>query len=136
MKEELGIGELAARSGRSIHTLRYYERVGLMPFVLRDAGRRRRYNAQHVEWLFFLERLQRTGMSLADMQHYTALVIQGKRTIAKRVALLKQHMERVDQQMAELGNSRRLLAAKIDFYDEWHSSGRYPGNAWLDAWRA
>ena len=135
MKEELGIGDLAARSGRSIHTLRYYESVGLIPFVVRDAGGRRRYNAQHVEWLFFLERLQRTGMTLAEMQQYTALVSQGKKTMARRVALLKRHMERIDQQMEELSNSRRLLAAKIDFYDEWSSSGSYPGNGWLDAYR-
>lgn len=133
MKEELGIGELAARSGRSIHTLRYYESVGLIPFVARDAGGRRRYNLQHLEWLFFLERLQRTGMTLAEMQQYTALVSEGKKTMARRVALLKKHMERIDQQMTELANSRRLLCAKIDFYNEWSSSGSYPGNGWLDA---
>lgn len=135
MKGELGIGELAARSGRSIYTLRYYESVGLIPFVVRDAGGRRRYNAQHVEWLFFLERLQRTGMTLADMQQYAALVSQGKKTMARRVALLKRHLERTDQQLSELANSRRLLAAKIDFYDEWKTSGTYPGNGWLDAYR-
>jgi len=135
MKEELGIGELAARSGRSIHTLRYYESVGLIPFVARDAGGRRRYNARHVEWLFFLERLKRTGMTLADMQQYAGLVSQGKKTMTERVALLKRHLERVDQQMTELANSRRLLLSKIDFYGEWKSTGKYPGNAWLDSYR-
>jgi DNA-binding transcriptional MerR regulator len=135
MKESLGIGELAARSGRSIHTLRYYESVGLIPFVVRDAGGRRRYNAQHVEWLFFLERLKCTGMTLAEMQQYTALVSQGKKTMTQRVTLLKLHLARVDQQMTELANSRRLLVAKIDFYGEWKATGTYPGNGWLDAYR-
>lgn len=135
MKESLGIGELAARSGRSIHTLRYYESVGLIPFVVRDAGGRRRYNAQHVEWLFFLERLQRTGMTLADMQQYTALVSKGKKTMPQRVALLRRHLEQVDRQMTELANSRRLLVAKIDFYGEWKSTGKYPGNGWLDSYQ-
>jgi DNA-binding transcriptional MerR regulator len=135
MKEELGIGELSTRSGRSIHTLRYYESVGLIPFVLRNASGRRRYNAQHVEWLFFLERLQRTGMTLAEMRQYAALVSRGKKTMAQRVALLQRHLERVDKQMTELANSRRLLVAKIDFYGEWKTTGAYPGNGWIDAYR-
>jgi DNA-binding transcriptional MerR regulator len=135
MKDFIGIGELAARSGRTVHTLRYYESVGLIPFVVRDAGGRRRYKAQHVEWLFFLERLQLTGMALVDMRQYTALVGQGTKTIQRRIALLKRHMDRIDQQMAELANSRSLLVAKIAFYDEWKSSGKYPGNGWLDAYR-
>lgn len=135
MKEQLGIGELSARSGRSIHTLRYYESVGLIPFVVRDANGRRRYNAQHVEWLFFLERLQRTGMTLAEMQQYAALVSRGKKSMAQRVVLLQRHLERVDKQMTELANSRRLLVAKIDFYDEWKATGTYPGNGWIDAYR-
>lgn len=136
MKATMRIGELAAQSGRSIHTLRYYEEVGLIPFVLRDAGGRRRYNTQHVEWLFFLARLQSTGMTLADMQQYTALVSQGKHTIAARVALLQQHMAQLDGRMLELARSRKLIAAKLDFYEDWEHSGRYPGSGWLEVYEA
>lgn len=130
MAEHIGIGELARRSGRSIHTLRYYESIGLMPMVVRDAGQRRRYHAHHVDWLMFLERLKATGMTLADMQHYAALVAKGKQTLGERVAVLSKHLLRIDEEMAELKRSRALLLSKIAFYEEWQSSGRFPKTWW------
>lgn len=133
MVEQLGIGELSARSGRSVHALRYYESLGLIPFVGRDAGGRRRYNAQHVDWLHFLDRLKRTGMTLAQMQQYARLVSGGKATLDERIALLDQHLARVDQQLRELGDNRGLLVAKIDFYQAWRTTGRYPANWSFDA---
>ena len=132
MPDYLGIGELAERSGRSIHTLRYYESIGLMPFVVRDAGGRRRYNTQHVDWLAFLDRLKRTGMTLAQMQEYAQLVSRGKHTLQERIALLDRHLGRVDRELLDLANSRKLLAAKIGFYQEWTATGKYPKTWWLD----
>lgn len=131
MTEHLRIGELAQRTGKSIHALRYYESIGLLPFVGRDAGGRRRYDGQHVEWLFLLERLKRTGMSLAQMQEYATLVSQGKDTIDKRVELLEEHLRVIDRQMEELAHSRELLLAKLDFYRNWKSSGKRPLMPWL-----
>ncbi len=126
MSEYLRIGELAARTGKSIHTLRYYESIGLMPFVRRDAGGRREYDAQHIEWVLFLERLQSTGMTLSQMQRYSLLVSKGKETLDERVELLKLHLQRIDQQMTDLAKSRALLIAKMDFYRDWKSSGKRP----------
>jgi DNA-binding transcriptional MerR regulator len=131
MTEHIGIGELARRSGRSIHTLRYYESIGLMPMVVRDAGQRRRYHAHHVDWLMFLERLKATGMTLADMQRYAALVASGKQTLGERVAVLSAHLQRIDHEMAELKRSRKLLLSKIAFYEEWQSTGRFPKTWWV-----
>jgi DNA-binding transcriptional MerR regulator len=131
MTEHLRIGELAQRTGKSIHALRYYESIGLIPFVGRDAGGRRRYDAQHVEWLFLLERLQRTGMSLAQMQEYAGLVSRGKDTIDQRVALLEVHLRVIERQLEELARSRELLLAKLDFYRDWKSSGRRPLTPWM-----
>lgn len=133
MPEYLRIGELARRTGKSIHALRYYESIGLMPFVNRDALGRRRYETQHVEWLLFLERLQRTGMTLAQMQQYAALVSRGRQTLDERVALLEHHLASIDSQMQELANSRKLLIAKLDFYRDWKSSGKRPAQWWPDA---
>lgn len=133
MADTLAIGELAQRSGRSIHALRYYESIGLMPFVVRDAGGRRRYNAQHVDWLAFLDRLKRTGMTLAQMQEYAQLVNRGKQTLQERIALLDRHLGRVDRELQDLANSRKLLAAKIGFYQQWKTTGKYPKTWWLDA---
>lgn len=132
MSEHLRISELAERTGKSIHALRYYESIGLMPFVGRDAGGRRQYDVQHVQWLLFLERLQRTGMTLSQMQEYAALVSRGKQTLDERVELLEQHLKRIDQQMKELAGSRKLLVAKLDFYRDWKSSGKRPGQWWVE----
>ena len=130
MPEHLRIGELAERTGKSIHALRYYEQVGLIPFVERDDGGRRRYNVQHVEWLLFLDRLQRTGMTLSQMQKYAELVTRGRQTLDARVELLQAHLAEIDRQMEELAGSRALLIAKLDFYRDWKSSGKRPGAQW------
>ncbi|OGB26927.1 MAG: hypothetical protein A3I66_21060 [Burkholderiales bacterium RIFCSPLOWO2_02_FULL_57_36] len=133
MSEHLGIGELSVRTGRSIHALRYYESMGLIPFVTRDPGGRRRYSEQHVEWLLFLDRLKRTGMTLSQMQEYATLVSRGKQTLTERIELLHAHLERIDQQMLELASSRELLIAKIGFYDDWKSTGKRPKSWWVDS---
>jgi DNA-binding transcriptional MerR regulator len=130
MSDYLRISELAARTGKGIHALRYYESLGLMPFVRRDSGGRRQYDEQHVDWVLFLERLQRTGMTLAQMRQYALLVSKGKQTLEERVALLTLHLQSIDAQMEELANSRDLILAKLEFYREWKSSGKRPAQWW------
>ncbi len=130
MSQHLRIGELSARTGKSIHALRYYEQVGLIPFVERDDGGRRRYNVQHVEWLLFLDRLQRTGMTLSQMQKYAELVTRGRQSLDARVELLQAHLAEIDRKMEELAGSRALVMAKLGFYRDWKSSGKRPGAQW------
>ena len=65
------IGALAQRTGRSIHTIRWYEAQGLIPGVERDGGGRRVYGDLHVGWLDLMDRLRRSGMSIAE--HRAAL---------------------------------------------------------------
>ncbi len=122
----LSIGELAARSGRSVHTLRWYEARGLMPGVARDAGGRRRYVARHVEWLELLDRLQRTGMSIAALREYAALVRQGRATLRERQRLLAAHRLRVLETIDDWKRSLVLIDRKIDYYDAWIATGTRP----------
>jgi DNA-binding transcriptional MerR regulator len=91
----LHIGQLSARTGRSVHTIRWYEAQGLMPGVARDGGGRRVYQEEHVDWLDLMDRLRRTGMSIAQMRRYTALVKQGRATLAERQQMLAEHRARV-----------------------------------------
>lgn len=126
MAENFLIGQLAARTGRSVHTIRWYEAQGLIPGVARDAGRRRVYGELHISWLDLMDRLRRTGMSIAEMREYTALVKQGSGTLTKRQALLSAHREQVKGMIAEWQLALRLLDRKIDFYDEWVASGTRP----------
>lgn len=126
MSASLHIGTLALRTGRSVHTIRWYEAQGLIPGVARDAGGRRLYTEQHVGWLLLMERLRATGMSIAEMRRYTALVQQGKATLAQRNELLRTHRARVLAMIEQWTESLALLDAKIDFYDRWQAEGRRP----------
>ena len=120
------IGRLAERTGRSIHTIRWYEAQGLVPGVARDAGGRRIYTEGHVGWLQLMERLRKTGMSIAEMRRYTALVKQGRTTLKERQHMLQAHRERVQRTIEEWNEALALLDDKIDFYGQWMSSGKRP----------
>jgi DNA-binding transcriptional MerR regulator len=73
-----------------------------------------------------MDRLRRTGMSIAEMREYTALVKQGSGTLKKRQALLSAHREQVRDMIVEWQLSLKLLDSRIDFYDEWVASGKRP----------
>jgi DNA-binding transcriptional MerR regulator len=122
----LRIGELSARSGRSIHAIRWYEMQGLIPGVVRDAAGRRVYNERHVNWLDLMERLRRTGMSIAEMRAYTALVRQGRGTLELRRDMLSAHRTRVLETIAEWTVALKLIDSKIDYYGEWLTTGQRP----------
>ena len=122
----LRIGELAARTGRSVHAIRWYEAQGLVPGVARDEGGRRVYGELHVGWLDLMERLRATGMSIAEMREYTALVMQGSRSLRQRRDLLAGHRERVNTTIAEWKRALTLVEKKIDFYDAWMDTGQRP----------
>jgi len=120
------IGELARRSGRGIHAIRWYEAQGLIHGVTRDAGGRRLYNELHVRWLDLMDRLRCTGMSIAEMRKYTALVKQGRSTIEQRRVLLSAHRARVVETIAEWTLALKLIDSKLDFYGEWLVTGQRP----------
>jgi DNA-binding transcriptional MerR regulator len=122
--EALGIGELAASTGRSMHAIRWYEAQGLIPGVVRDSGGRRRYTERHLDWLALMERLRRTGMSIADMREYTKLVKQGRATLGERQKMLAAHRERVKKTIAGWNEALALLERKLDFYDDLIRRGR------------
>jgi DNA-binding transcriptional MerR regulator len=113
----LRIGELARLSGRSVHTIRWYEAKGLMPGAARDAAGRRMFSQAHVEWLGLMERLRASGMSIRTMQAYARLLRQGKATLAECRTLLLEHREKVRRQAEELQHAAALLDRKIAVYD-------------------
>jgi DNA-binding transcriptional MerR regulator len=110
------IGELAKRSGLSAHTLRYYERIGLLPLADRDRSSQRDYDASILIWIEFLGRLKTTGMPIRDMLRYAALRERGLGSEAERRELLEQHRERVRAHVAELQACLLVLDTKIAGY--------------------
>jgi len=120
------IGELARRSGRSTHTIRWYEAQRLMPGAARDAAGRRLFSQAHVEWLELLDRLRTSGMSIRQMQAYARQVAQGKATLGARQRLLREHRERVLARLDDLQGALALIDRKIALYDQWiarHGAG-------------
>lgn len=124
----LRIGELAALSGRSAHTIRWYDAQGLMPGVVRDGAGRRVFSQRHVEWLALLERLRSTGMSIAEMRAYTALVRQGRSSLARQRELLAAHRDRVATTITAWQAALELIDAKLDFYAQWIATGERPAS--------
>ena len=111
------IGELAKRSGLTAHTIRYYERIGLLPYADRNQSRHRDYDASILTWIEFLGRLKTTGMPIRDMLRYAALRERGVGgTEAERRELLERHREVVRAHVAELQACLLVLDTKIAGY--------------------
>lgn len=122
---KIRIGELAQRTGRSVHTIRWYEQQGLLPAVPR-LGAQRLYSNRHVDWLAVIERLRGSGMSVADLRRYTELAQSGAAHLPEVLALLDAHRLEVRARMEELQRAEALLDVKIGFYSRWIREGRRP----------
>jgi len=110
------IGELAKRSGLTAYTIRYYERIGLLPHADRDQSGQRDYDASILTWIEFIDRLKTTGMPIREMLRYAALRERGVDTEAERGVLLEQHRERVRAHVAKLKACLEVLDTKIAGY--------------------
>jgi len=117
MTSGLTVQDAAAKTGLSPHTLRYYERVGLVWDVPRDAAGHRRYTGTQIEWLLLLTRLRATGMPIAGMLRYAELVRSGGGE-AQRLELLRQHRLELAARVAELTADLALIDRKIAVYEE------------------
>lgn len=112
----LSIAEVARQTGLSAHTLRYYERVGLIASVNRAEGGQRRYAAADLDWIGFLLRLRDARMPIRQMQVFAHLRSQGDSTVAARRALLEQHLAEVLASIHAMQHAAQALQTKVDHY--------------------
>jgi DNA-binding transcriptional MerR regulator len=111
------VQEAAERTGLSVHTLRYYERAGLIPSVGRDeSSGHRRYTEGDIGAIVFLKRMRATGMPIREMQRYVALVREGDDTVGARKAMLEKRRAAVCQQIEELTQTLAVIDFKINSY--------------------
>ncbi|MCK8677018.1 MULTISPECIES: MerR family transcriptional regulator [Streptomyces] len=110
------ISEVAAWTGLSAHTLRWYERIGLMPHVDRSHTGQRRFTNRDLDWLVFVGKLRLTGMPVAAMVRYAELVRAGESTFEERRELLETTRRDVLARIAELNGTLAVLDHKIGFY--------------------
>lgn len=116
------IGELSRRTGLSIDTLRFYERIGLIAPPPRDGAGRRDYGPEVVEWIAFLARLSATGMSQSDRIRYAALRRQGDATLAARRAMIEAHRAAIAARVQDLTRALALMDDKIATYQQMESA--------------
>lgn len=113
----LSIAEAARRTGVSVHTLRYYERAGLVVTPPdRTAGGRRRYQKLDLEWITVCTRLRATGMPIKVVRRYAELVSAGHGNEKERLALMEAHRADVLAKLDELQENLQLIEHKIDVY--------------------
>jgi DNA-binding transcriptional MerR regulator len=123
------ISETADLTGLSAHTLRYYERIGLLDTVPRGPDGRRRFQNADLAWLSFLTRLRTTGMSIRGMQRFAELRRIGDSTAPARLELLRQHRDTVRRRISELTDCLHTLDAKIAHYEAMTNPATTPEDA-------
>jgi DNA-binding transcriptional MerR regulator len=108
--------EVAAKTGFSLDTLRYYEKIGLLVSVARSSGGRRVFTEDDVAWLGILQCLRETGMPIASMLRYATLARGGHRTVAERLVLLEDHDRAIEDRIAKLRAQQTHIRQKIRWY--------------------
>jgi len=112
------ISEAASTSGLSIDTIRYYEKLGLLPTIRRGGDGRRSFSAENVEWLILLSSLRETGMPMERMRYFAQLYQRGDETLSERKAVLLDHAAHLEKRRVALDHCAELLAYKLKRYDE------------------
>ncbi|ANH74154.1 merR regulatory family protein [Ralstonia insidiosa] len=115
----LTIAQVAEATGLSTHTLRYYERIGLLDSVQRRDNGHRVFRAEDMTWLAFLLRLRDTGMPIAQMLQYAALRRQGDSlaSVSARQRLLELHAAALEAEQRARAETLAVLREKIVNYD-------------------
>ena len=118
MDATLTISDAARKSGISAHTLRYWERAGLIQPVTRNGSGHRRYAEEDLERIKFLTKLRATGMPIRQVRRYAELLNGGDDTNEERLALLEAHRKEVLARLEETAGHLELIDWKIDLYRE------------------
>ena len=119
IERRLSIGDVAERTGLSVHALRFYEREGILAGpVERDAAGRRVYREDDVGWLTVCVILRGSGMPLPQIRRYTELVRAGEGNEPQRLDLLREHRQRVLDQMVQLTKCLDLINYKVAVYED------------------
>ncbi|WP_462410770.1 MerR family transcriptional regulator [Neobacillus sp. Marseille-QA0830] len=116
MEKFISIQQIAKITNLSVHTLRYYEKIGLLAGVDRNESGYRQYSEKDLSWIHFLIRLRETGMSISDMKKFSDLRSQGESSIKERRELLEEHQRKVTAQIEGLQENLKKIVEKIDYY--------------------
>jgi DNA-binding transcriptional MerR regulator len=120
----LSIGDAAERTGLSAHTLRFYEREGILPDpIRRSPSGHRVYSEDDVEWLAICKGLRASGMPLAEIRDYVVLIKDGAGNEAERLTLLRRHQRNLTAQIDELKECFDWIEYKVGIYEQQIAQG-------------
>jgi DNA-binding transcriptional MerR regulator len=126
--QKLRIAEVSKLTGLTGHTLRYYEQEGLLPDVVdRDGAGHRVFTEEHVEWLRVCTKMRATGMSLDHIRRYAQLQRRGPDTVRERYAILREHEQKVRDQLSELQEALDMIERKTALYERSIADGTADG---------
>jgi MerR family mercuric resistance operon transcriptional regulator len=111
--QPLTIGRLAAAAGVNLETVRYYERIGLMPPPARTAGGHRAYEVAHIRRLTFIRRARELGFSIEDIRALLALAEPSHASCAQVQEIAQAHLDDVRSKLADLAKLERVLARTV-----------------------
>ena len=112
------IGQVAQKTGLSTHTLRYYEKEGLLPFVKKSGSGLRIFSDSDLGWLAMIECLKETGMPLKGIKQYIDWFIEGDSTLQNRLDMFRAQKTHIEEQIAKLQKHMEKINYKIKLYEE------------------
>lgn len=127
--EALSIGQVAERTGLSVHALRWFEREGLFLRPIPRTGQRRVFDSSDVAWLMLCNRLRASGMPIAEIRRFASLVQAGPGNEDERLALLEAHEQEIRTRIAELEECLDIIHQKVETYRKHHAAGT-AGTLW------
>ena len=111
------IGQVAKITGLTTHTLRYYDKFGILPSVGKNSAGLRRFTDDDLRWLNILECLKSTGLQLKDIKHYIDLSKQGDNSLQERYQIFLKQKQRVEEEMLKLKSNMEKINFKIKYYE-------------------
>jgi len=112
----MNVAEFSKRVGLSPHTVRYYDKIGLLDDVHRQSNGHRSFSEKDVKWVEFVQRLKNTGMPLEKILEYALLRKKGSKTLLQRKELLAEHSVNLQHQIALQNQHLKKLYEKIELY--------------------
>ncbi|GGG61063.1 MerR family transcriptional regulator [Paenibacillus radicis (ex Gao et al. 2016)] len=112
------IKEASERLGCPAHTIRYYEKEGLLPFIKRDEHGNRLFEQQDLHWIKLMTCFRATGMPVAALKKIVDLAIAGPQTIPERRLLLENHKQELKRRQQELDDAFEAVDYKLSVYNE------------------
>ncbi|MGX1195966.1 MerR family transcriptional regulator [Metabacillus sp. SLBN-84] len=121
------IKEASEKVGMSSHTIRFYEKQGLLPLLKRDETGYRSFSDHDIEWLDFISCLRKTDIPITELKKIMDLTLEGNHTIQERKAILLAHREAMLEKQRELDLAFKKIEKKLRYFDDLEKK-EYPNS--------